>query len=412
MAAAEAANVDALIGKLNVAYTRVLAAQGKSVALPAKEINLLSILGQLRDYFLQSLRGDRDICVELFGGSCQRVAHVQAIIESLELSPMNASDQRLRGCIGACASVREVLIDLGLQDALRKAMVKEKEVLAAGGKAEALLETAQTPEVEREEEPDAPTESLDPLAAPMQQRPALGAIVEEEWAQLMGVATCKLGCGRRVAPGVTRSGKKFDTCCRGCATGKAHHKLCGLVDPKMVGEGRCKMGCGRRAAEGYDAKGNPRDTCCRACAEGEPHEDTCSLVGAITDDTASDALDRCDERAFFTEVKTSLPEVQFGRFLEQCRMLREGRLTRAEAVDRIGIILGDRGPQLKSEFERLVAEASTNTASEQAVRFATSPPQEATRTRSQILSEEAGVDLATARKLIKENDRATGAALR
>jgi len=399
MAAAEAEKVDALIAKLNVAYNKVVAAQGKSVALPAKELNLLTILGQLRDYFLQSLSGNREVCVELFGGSCHRVAQVQAVIESLELSPMNASDQRLRGCIGACASVKEVLVDLGLSEALRKAMAEEKEALAGKRKAEAGLEATPSPEV-AEEEPEPPSDSIDPLAAEAHVRPALGAIVEEEWAELMGVATCKLGCGRRVAPGVTRSGKKFDTCCRGCATGKAHHKLCGLVDPKMVGKGRCKMGCGRRAAEGYDGKGNPFDTCCRACSEGGHHEETCSVVGAITDDTENSALDRCDERAFFTEVKTTLPEVQFGRFLEQCRLLREGRLTRAEAVDRIGTILGDRGPQLKIEFERLLSEAG--------VTAAKSFLGEAPRTRSVILSEEAGIDLDTARKLIKENDRATG----
>jgi len=125
------------------------------------------------------------------------------------------------------------------------------------------------------------------------------------------------------------------------------------------------MGCGRRVAEGLDKKGLPRDTCCRACAEGEHHDEPCSSMGAITDDTEAFALDivkGCGERAFFTEVKSTLPEVQFARFLQQCRMLREGRLTRVEAVDRIGTILGDRGPQLKIEFERLVAEADATAA--------------------------------------------------
>merc|ERR1712110_913098 len=32
---------------------------------------------------------------------------------------------------------------------------------------------------------------------------------------------CKMGCGRKVAPGVTPRGHKFNTCCRGCATGEA-----------------------------------------------------------------------------------------------------------------------------------------------------------------------------------------------
>ena len=33
---------------------------------------------------------------------------------------------------------------------------------------------------------------------------------------------CKFGCGRGIAPGLTRSGNPFDTCCRGCAMGRGH----------------------------------------------------------------------------------------------------------------------------------------------------------------------------------------------
>jgi len=37
---------------------------------------------------------------------------------------------------------------------------------------------------------------------------------------------CKNLCGRTVAPGLTKSGKKFDTCCRDCARGVGHSKDC------------------------------------------------------------------------------------------------------------------------------------------------------------------------------------------
>ncbi|CAE8609266.1 unnamed protein product, partial [Polarella glacialis] len=62
------------------------------------------------------------------------------------------------------------------------------------------------------------------------------------------IPPCKIGCGQRVAPGVTKNGRPFDTCCRGCATGKEHDKLCGCIDPSKVGPGMCKMGCGRSVA--------------------------------------------------------------------------------------------------------------------------------------------------------------------
>lgn len=37
---------------------------------------------------------------------------------------------------------------------------------------------------------------------------------------------CKMGCGRLACRGFTRSGKPFDTCCRGCATGGDHDASC------------------------------------------------------------------------------------------------------------------------------------------------------------------------------------------
>ncbi|CAE7508788.1 KEA2 [Symbiodinium pilosum] len=40
---------------------------------------------------------------------------------------------------------------------------------------------------------------------------------------------CKKGCGRKVAPGKTRRGKAFDTCCRGCTLGFGHDLICGFL---------------------------------------------------------------------------------------------------------------------------------------------------------------------------------------
>merc|ERR1719362_1186328 len=126
-------NVDRLLSRLAAAYKRVSDAQGRSVALPSAELELLSILGQLRDAFLKSLYGDREVLMELFGGTCHRVAYVRAIVNSVVLSAMTASDQRLRGCIGACASVEQVLVDMGLGEALHAAEEKAKRALQTGG---------------------------------------------------------------------------------------------------------------------------------------------------------------------------------------------------------------------------------------------------------------------------------------
>eukprot|EP00929_Paragymnodinium_shiwhaense_P013526 TRINITY_DN121380_c0_g1_i1.p1 TRINITY_DN121380_c0_g1~~TRINITY_DN121380_c0_g1_i1.p1 ORF type:complete len:626 (-),score=131.85 TRINITY_DN121380_c0_g1_i1:149-2026(-) len=86
---------------------------------------------------------------------------------------------------------------------------------------------------------------------------------------------CKVGCGRRCAPGVTRAGKAFKTCCRGCVMGFGHDRLCQKIDPTKVGPGLCKMGCGLPTSKGRDAKGRPLTTCCRGCALGMAHDGTC-----------------------------------------------------------------------------------------------------------------------------------------
>lgn len=92
---------------------------------------------------------------------------------------------------------------------------------------------------------------------------------------------CKVGCGRKVMPGVTRSGKPFTTCCRGCIMGFGHDLRCQNVDPSKVGPGMCKQGCGRRVAPGVDKTGRPLTTCCRSCATditGNPtHDATCNM---------------------------------------------------------------------------------------------------------------------------------------
>eukprot|EP00930_Biecheleria_cincta_P100161 TRINITY_DN91776_c0_g1_i1.p1 TRINITY_DN91776_c0_g1~~TRINITY_DN91776_c0_g1_i1.p1 ORF type:complete len:632 (+),score=108.65 TRINITY_DN91776_c0_g1_i1:34-1896(+) len=86
---------------------------------------------------------------------------------------------------------------------------------------------------------------------------------------------CKVGCGRQVAPGVTRAGRPFTTCCRGCIMGFGHDQRCGRIDASKVGPGLCKNGCGLKVAPGTDAKGRPLTTCCRGCAMGMAHDKQC-----------------------------------------------------------------------------------------------------------------------------------------
>merc|ERR1711879_337398 len=86
---------------------------------------------------------------------------------------------------------------------------------------------------------------------------------------------CRIGCGRKVAPGLTNNGNPYSTCCRGCVMGFGHDLRCGTIDESKVGKGLCKNGCGRKVAKGLDAKGRQLDTCCRGCALEGPHDATC-----------------------------------------------------------------------------------------------------------------------------------------
>eukprot|EP00411_Alexandrium_monilatum_P066956 CAMPEP_0175588774 /NCGR_PEP_ID=MMETSP0096-20121207/51465_1 /TAXON_ID=311494 /ORGANISM="Alexandrium monilatum, Strain CCMP3105" /LENGTH=675 /DNA_ID=CAMNT_0016892767 /DNA_START=35 /DNA_END=2061 /DNA_ORIENTATION=+ len=86
---------------------------------------------------------------------------------------------------------------------------------------------------------------------------------------------CRVGCGRKVHPGTTRSGRPFTTCCKGCIMGFGHDSTCGKIDESKVGPGKCKHGCGRAVAIGRDSKGRPLDTCCRGCALGLAHDEQC-----------------------------------------------------------------------------------------------------------------------------------------
>jgi len=89
---------------------------------------------------------------------------------------------------------------------------------------------------------------------------------------------CKSCRVRPVAPGVTRSGRPFVTCCRGCIMGFGHDMFCGQVDPSKVGPGLCNVGCGLKVRPGVDSKGRPYTTCCRGCVLRTGHDATCQKV--------------------------------------------------------------------------------------------------------------------------------------
>lgn len=88
---------------------------------------------------------------------------------------------------------------------------------------------------------------------------------------------CTKGCGRKVAPGLSSTGKPWKTCCRGCALGFGHDLICGNVDATLLGPGMCRNGCGRKVNPGTTTSGRAFTTCCKSCVKGY-HTRTCGGV--------------------------------------------------------------------------------------------------------------------------------------
>ncbi|CAJ1443549.1 unnamed protein product [Effrenium voratum] len=428
--------VDRMLAQMEVAYRRVETCTSR-VKLESAEINLLKVLEQARDVMTASLMSvSRELLQEVFGGSCFRTAKIRAVLDALRLSPDRAGDLRLQGCRNACESVEQVLKDLGLGAALRKAQEAERQALAqeaAGGAASAVVgaaaaaaataaasalggseeaarkaaaeEEAARKAVQEEAARKAAEEKEAARKAAEEEEAARKAAEEEEAARKAAeeeearkaaeeeavrkaseededgkkhskvitghakgkgkglggamparplchegrVPLCRIGCKRQVAPGVTRHGKPFDTCCRGCALGrKEHDVLCGKIDPTKVGPGKCKMGCSLAAARGRDSSGLALDTCCRGCARGEGHDEMCGQdIGEIAIPYA-DASD-----AFFQRAKSEMALVQYNQMLAEVRQLNRKAQTVDECLDKCKAILASQ-PELLAELQRLL----------------------------------------------------------
>ncbi|CAJ1443545.1 unnamed protein product [Effrenium voratum] len=425
-----------MLAQMEVAYRRVETCTSR-VKLESAEINLLKVLEQARDVMTASLMSvSRELLQEVFGGSCFRTAKIRAVLDALRLSPDRAGDLRLQGCRNACESVEQVLKDLGLGAALRKAQEAERQALAqeaAGGAASAVVgaaaaaaataaasalggseeaarkaaaeEEAARKAVQEEAARKAAEEKEAARKAAEEEEAARKAAEEEEAARKAAeeeearkaaeeeavrkaseededgkkhskvitghakgkgkglggamparplchegrVPLCRIGCKRQVAPGVTRHGKPFDTCCRGCALGrKEHDVLCGKIDPTKVGPGKCKMGCSLAAARGRDSSGLALDTCCRGCARGEGHDEMCGQdIGEIAIPYA-DASD-----AFFQRAKSEMALVQYNQMLAEVRQLNRKAQTVDECLDKCKAILASQ-PELLAELQRLL----------------------------------------------------------
>eukprot|EP00931_Biecheleriopsis_adriatica_P103967 TRINITY_DN78736_c0_g1_i1.p1 TRINITY_DN78736_c0_g1~~TRINITY_DN78736_c0_g1_i1.p1 ORF type:complete len:1016 (-),score=228.78 TRINITY_DN78736_c0_g1_i1:65-3112(-) len=157
------------------------------------------------------------------------------------------------------------------------------ETAVAAGSASSTGEASPAPAAEDGAASDAGSDAgSDAEAAPVEVTPPPRA-------SLVSGGFCSQGCGRPVAPGRTRKGNPFTTCCKGCAMGFGHDLTCGAA---THGEGMCRHGCGRPVNPGTTISGRPYDTCCRGCVTGT-HDFTCGQLTNMTNDFSNNVCSPC-----------------------------------------------------------------------------------------------------------------------
>eukprot|EP00929_Paragymnodinium_shiwhaense_P115242 TRINITY_DN83997_c0_g1_i1.p1 TRINITY_DN83997_c0_g1~~TRINITY_DN83997_c0_g1_i1.p1 ORF type:complete len:588 (+),score=81.76 TRINITY_DN83997_c0_g1_i1:57-1820(+) len=135
-----AQRADDLITAMDTALTQADAASGSRVKRSSVQVLLAEELVAMRNFMLDVL-GDsapgRRRLLDIFGGSCERIAKVYAILDAaalLELADL-ATDAS-ESCRQACISVEKVLQDLGLGGVVKEARREERIALgkrASGG---------------------------------------------------------------------------------------------------------------------------------------------------------------------------------------------------------------------------------------------------------------------------------------
>eukprot|EP00397_Hematodinium_sp_SG-2012_P023692 GEMP01024631.1.p1 GENE.GEMP01024631.1~~GEMP01024631.1.p1 ORF type:complete len:477 (+),score=126.20 GEMP01024631.1:118-1548(+) len=126
MSAAEA-EVDALLEEVDRVVVKLAGAKG-AIMRQKFESDLLNLYGLARDKLEASLKGDRKLLVDIYGGDCARISHLVAVIERQSFTTHGSqNDQRTQGCKNMCETVEQVLKDLGFGDRLRVALKKAYE---------------------------------------------------------------------------------------------------------------------------------------------------------------------------------------------------------------------------------------------------------------------------------------------
>lgn len=122
--------IDKIIDKMEKSIQKMEELQGKVVKLKNAEVETLTQFELGRNFMMELLQNKehgREKLQNIFGGDCKRIARIACCVEQAKFSDMYATDARHPDCKNACQSIEQVLADLGLGFALRKALEEQKE---------------------------------------------------------------------------------------------------------------------------------------------------------------------------------------------------------------------------------------------------------------------------------------------
>jgi hypothetical protein len=122
-------DIDVLLEAMEQGVKKVDGSQGSRVKLQRAEKELLQHFGQARDMLESSLKHNRSRLQQDFGGPCDHIARLHAVLDAANLSPTSADDPRNYELRARCKSMENVLMVSGCGPSLQKSVLQHKESL-------------------------------------------------------------------------------------------------------------------------------------------------------------------------------------------------------------------------------------------------------------------------------------------
>lgn len=117
--------MDKIMTTIETNLVKLKAANPGAVSAIKAETNILVNLEKARDNMMTSIQDtddkDRKKLLDTWGGDCNRIARLRAMLEAVELTERNKNDKRLPNCLSACEIIERLLREKKLAKKLEEA---------------------------------------------------------------------------------------------------------------------------------------------------------------------------------------------------------------------------------------------------------------------------------------------------